>query len=133
MGVLDDARAAIQEDLINDLFLPQDDDGEPVPNWRRVRKTGGVLNHLDELTGSVDEIHEFAAVTGRGTARIVEEMIGQIPTGDLVLITVINELVKGDRVERILDDEPFEVVECEIPELNGTPVAYVYTLRRQTD
>jgi len=131
VGYLDEARAAIQDDLLSDLFIPQDDDGNEVPNYRRVRYSGGSLNHLDELTGSTAVEFEFAAVTGSNARRVSEQVIGQQPIGDLTLITVADVLALGDRVERLSDGEPFEVVDVRAPELNGEVVAYVAILRKQ--
>lgn len=108
------------------------------PNFRRVRYSGGTENHLGETTGATEDTLDLSAIetTGRGElddSELTERIVGEQSQGEITLMLLDDLLEKGDRVERIEDGTPYEVVKLEVPRLNDVPVSYNATIREQTD
>lgn len=101
------------------------------PNWVRIRRTGGALNHLDELEGGTTEEHEFAGIDGVADRKLAEFAVGDFERVALMVRTREKVAEKGDEFRRTPDDgERFKVIGVHIPRVGGVPVCFNYMLER---
>lgn len=104
-----------------------------MPNYSRIRETGGAENRVGEQTGTTEQTKDFRAVrapeaTGqqwRGGATAVE--------GDLTLFILDDLIEEGDRVERLSDATPYGVTDVTDVDWKGEQVGFNVTLERLHD